>query len=106
MAEILPVPLPPDYKFKLPPYSKGKSLLPPHQRPEVYTIVSSRVPDADVEDIKRGRGKALYVWGLATYEDVFGKTKRVTFCQQIYWVGEAGKEAVRGFYLSRHNHSN
>ncbi len=106
MAAILPVPLPKDYKFKLPPRTKTSTLLPPHQRPEAYTIVKDRIDDTIVESVKRGDGQSLYVWGLFTYDDAFGKTKRGTFCQQIYWIGEPGKETVRGLYIDRHNHSN
>jgi hypothetical protein len=106
MAEILPVPLPMDYKFKLPPRTKASILVPPGQRPEAYTIVKDRIDDTAVEDAKRGRGQSLYVWGLATYNDAFGKTRRATFLQQIYWIGEPGKETVRGLYLDRHSQSN
>ena len=84
-ADILPVPLPNEYKFRLPPRSKASSLLPPQEPRDAYTMVNHRILDVDVQQVKRGVGKSFYVWGVATYEDVFGKTKRITFLQQVTW---------------------
>lgn len=101
-ADVLPSPLPDSYKFKLPPRRKGSSLLVPHS-PDMNLsyIMTYRVPDAEVEDIKRTRGHALYAWGLLAYEDVFGKRHRVTFCQQMRWL--LPDDIVTGYYVHRHN---
>jgi hypothetical protein len=106
MADILPVPLPEKYRFSLPPRSKASSLLPPQDPRDKYTLVDHRIPDTEVEQVKHGLGKSLYVWGAATYKDAFGRTKRLTFLHQITWIGEPGKETVRAFYPSRHNRAN
>jgi hypothetical protein len=106
-ADILPVPLPGDYKFRLPPSAKSNALLPPQEPRDAYTIVDHRVPDGDVVRIKRGINDSLYVWGTAAYEDAFGRTKRLTFLQQITWIGGEGEsERVRGVFPNKHNQSN
>jgi hypothetical protein len=105
-ADILPVPLPDDYKFRLPPRTKASALLPPQEPRDGYTMVDHRVPDEDVSRIKRGIKESLYVWGTAAYEDAFGRTKRLTFLQQITWIGDGESERVRGLFPNRHNQSN
>jgi hypothetical protein len=105
-ADILPVPIPQDYKFKLPPLPKASALLPPQEPRDAYTVVDRRVPDDSVDRIKKGIGESLYVWGIASYEDVFGRTKRITFLQQITWIGDKENARVRGFYPNKHNQSN
>ncbi len=101
-ADILPMPLPDDHKFPMPSARKGYSLIPPHS-PDLTMnyVLPDRFPDADVQEIKRMRGRALTVWGVLSYDDVFGEHHRVTFCQQMRWIGP--NDAVHGYYVSRHN---
>jgi hypothetical protein len=102
-AAILPVPLPGDFKFKLPPKQSGQSILQPRQNGTISAEVEDFVPDNDVRDIKRCNGQALYTWGLVTYKDIFSKTRRVTFCHQMTWIPTEPEETVRGTYLGKHN---
>jgi len=82
-AGILPVPVPDELKFRcLPKELMGGVSIGPHQDGFMTAYVSGRVPDAEVEDIKRGRGKALYVWGYLIYNDGF-RLRRRTFVQQM-----------------------
>jgi hypothetical protein len=60
--------------------------------------------DAEAEDIKRGRGKRVYMWGTITYEDVFGETRHTNFCQSIFWIRfKDESERIFGNYVDRHN---
>ena len=56
--------------------------------------------DKEVEDVKIGKGKALYIWGIVSYEDVFGESHFTKFCQSTHF-GPDGK--VFGFFLPKHN---
>jgi len=71
-AAILPVELPEDFSFPLPAKSAGASVIGPQQSNIMFAVVESFVPDQDVEVIKSGKdNRALYVWGVVTYEDFF-----------------------------------
>jgi Sec-independent protein translocase protein TatA len=102
-AAILPVPLPPDFDFPLPEQELGAggNCIGAHQNAQLMTVTDDYVPDEDVEDIKSGKDRALYSWGLVTYEDVFGGPSHQTqFCQQLTWLPD-GK--VFGYYTPGHN---
>ena len=100
------------YKFRLPIDRKGSTLLGPQQSATISLVVADVVADAEIEVVKRGVEKLLYGWGLVIYEDVFGKTHKVTFCQQLYWnpghpaADGTPTEVVRGWYVAKHNRSN
>lgn len=112
-ADVLPVPLPDDFRFPLPPRdttNRRSLLLPPQQTFEMRAIVGRRVPAEEALMTKLGFGKSLYVWGVVTYRDHFRRRRRTTFAQQIFWrpSGPAGAdgrvpEIVRGSYLPHHN---
>ena len=111
-ADILPVPIPADFKYPLPKEILGGSIVDPQQHGTLSAVVPDRVDDLEVEAIKHGVGKSLYVWGVIAYEDVFGRTRRRTFSQQMYWVplGRTPEGSVRGEirgkYLAKHNRGN
>jgi hypothetical protein len=64
-------------------------------------IVDDFVPDQDVGGIMYLTfGKALYVWGVVTYEDIFGEPHRTEFAQALCWLPD-GK--VFGVYTPGHN---
>ena len=103
-AAILPAPLPEDFHFTLPEAQVGASVLGPGQNFILSAIVDDFVADADVAGIKNGTsGRALHVWGTATYEDVFGEMHYTNFCQIITWVPGPQGQTIFGFYSSRHN---
>lgn len=102
-AAILPIDLPETFTFPLPTKAIGASVIGPQQSNVIGAVVESFVPDQDVKVIKSGIGHtALYVWGVVTYEDVFGEPHQTEFCQMLTWLGDE-KQTVFGFYTPRHN---
>ncbi len=99
-AAILPVPLPEDFAFPLPDESIGAALLGAQQNATLGAIVDDFCDDKEVEDIKIGKGKVLYIWGIVNYEDVFGESHFTKFCQSTLFAPD-GK--VFGFFIPRHN---
>lgn len=110
-ADVLPVPIPDDFRFPLPPAIAGGSILGPQQDGYMRAIVPHRVDDEIAAKAKLGTDYSLYVWGYVTYEDQFRRTQRCTFAQKLWWVPwqtPEGKlsEIVRVAYLDKHNRSN
>jgi hypothetical protein len=99
-AAILPVPVPEDFSFPLSDKVIGAAMLGPQQTAHLSGIVDDFCDDLEVDDIKICKGKGLYVWGIVTYEDIFGESRQTRFCQSIFWLGE-GK--VFGYYTPGHN---
>jgi hypothetical protein len=99
-AEILPVPLPDDFSFPLSVDFLGGALLGPQQTAFMSAIVDNYCDDAEINDIKVGKGKALFVWGVVYYEDVFGDSHYTKFCQSTLWQAD-GK--VFGYYIPKNN---
>ena len=101
-AAILPLPLPEDFSFPLPAESIGGSILGPRQRLTITQLVDDFVPDEEIEDIKKINGKkALYIWGIISYEDVFSEEYITRFCQLLYWLVDG--KTIMGNYIGRHN---
>jgi hypothetical protein len=63
-------------------------------------MVDDFVDEDEVEKIKRGEGKSLYIWGIVNYEDIFGKKQWTKFCQQTIWLPDGKLFAVNTL---RHN---
>ena len=114
-ADILPHPLPADFRFPLPTRAQGQdsNILGPQQNGIMVAVVGRLVPVDDVAKIKVGEEQSLYVWGTLSYEDIFGHLHRCTFAQQLYWQqsgprSESGDvpEIIRGWHLSKHNRTN
>ncbi|MGD1106616.1 MAG: hypothetical protein ABR865_06185 [Terracidiphilus sp.] len=90
-AAILPVPLPPDFDFSLPKQELGAggNCIGAHQNAQMMAVADDYAPDEDIEGIKSGKDRALYSWGLVTYEDVLGGPSHKTqFCQQLTWLSD------------------
>ena len=105
-ADVLPFPLPDDFTFpELPPPRYGFGALGPHQDFTMNAAVQKRFDDNEAEDIKRGKGKRVYIWGTVFYEDAFRKERYSNFAHGIIWTpGPEGKgEIVFGHYADRHN---
>jgi hypothetical protein len=85
-ADVFPFPLPQD--FQLPPFIEtGSSAnVGPHQN-FIITGVAGRVfSDDEVNEIQFGSKKRLYVYGRIHYEDAFGVSRQINFCQAILWL--------------------
>jgi hypothetical protein len=94
-AETFPYPLPQEI-------AKAPAVASPHQTYILSAIVKDFVPDADVSDIKHGRdGKgALTVWGIVTYDDIFGQSHTTKFGQWLFWYPN---QTPYGYYIPGQN---
>jgi hypothetical protein len=105
-AKLLPIPLPDDFAFPLDEQVTGAAVLGPQQNFTMSAVVDDFCDDAEVDDIKKNtQGKALYMWGVVTYEDVFGETRKTRFCHQMMWIGDGKDEKVWGYYTGPHNNA-
>jgi hypothetical protein len=102
-AAILPTQLPADFDFPLPAAPIGGGIIGSQQNADINGVVDDFVPNEDVVNIKHAITRALHVWGIVTYEDVFGNAWETKFCQTLTWVGEGAQENVYGYYNARHN---
>ncbi len=101
-AAILPIPLPADFAFPLPAPTSGTSVIGPRQNITVSPIVEDFCDDSEIEGIKHAaQGKALYAWGIFTYEDIFGNPQYTKFCQIYTWLQDG--KTTWGYYADRHN---
>jgi hypothetical protein len=106
MADILDTKLPKTFQF--PEFAELKindATLAPRQQFIIHGIVSNRFEDSEVQAIMTGEQRRLYVWGIVTYEDVFGGSWETRFCHNF--VFPTGKDGVQvlGFYHHTHNHA-
>ncbi|HEX4486880.1 MAG TPA: hypothetical protein VH088_11465 [Terriglobales bacterium] len=88
-ADILPIPIPEDFTYPLPDDPVKPSfgaVVGAHQTHIMFGSVERFVPDAEVASIKQGTDKALCVWGVVTYEDIFGVPHSTKFGQIITWL--------------------
>jgi len=102
-AAILPNPLPDSFDFSITEKNVGESVLGPHQRMNITRFVNDFVPDGEVQDIRLAKGRALYIWGVIDYLDVFSKKHTTRFAQMMNWSGGPKGETVFGTYLTHHN---
>lgn len=112
-AAILSAQIPHDFRFPIPAHGDGSALLPSGQTFETRSWVEEWEPDEEVAAIKRGLPRALCVWGYVIYEDIFQRTHRTTFAQQLFWQPSGpldqnwiAPEIVRGIYMAKHNRAN
>jgi hypothetical protein len=80
--------------------AKAPAVAAPHQNYALSVIVKNFVPDIEVADIKHGQGKALTVWGVVTYDDVFGEPHSTKFAQWLFWNPD---QSVYGYYIPGQN---
>jgi hypothetical protein len=101
-ADIVPNPIPADFGFPLPEedQSIGDATVAARQSYTMGGVVNNFVPDGEVASIKEGAGKCLCVWGVVTYEDIFGDSHTTTFGQQLTWL--PGGKAF-GYYIPGQN---
>jgi hypothetical protein len=63
-------------------------------------VVDRVLDDEEIEDLKNGRGKTLYVYGTATYEDIYHTAHKTNFCMGLVWLKDGN---FMGVYTKRHN---
>jgi hypothetical protein len=101
-AAILPSPPPADFAYPLPDddLTQGDAIVGAHLTSIMNCVVDEFVPDADVQAIKEGAGHGLFVWGIVTYEDIFGDKHTTKFAQHLYWLPN---NTVMGVYVPGQN---
>lgn len=100
-ADILPIPIPREFNFPLPdPEIRNAGIVGSREIMTLAGTVKELVSDSEVGLIKEGRTKALCVWGLITYEDIFGAPHHTKFGQWLTWNPNG---AVVGYYIAGQN---
>jgi len=104
LASILPFPLPKDHVLPVNHENIPNSMdMGPRQSLVLNAAVDTRVPDAEVDDIKHGITRRVYIWGSIRYSDIFGGVHTTDFCQSIHWIGPEGSEQIYGNYQYNKN---
>jgi len=81
--------------------AKVPAVAAPHQNYNLSAIVPNFVPDAHVHIIKQGQGIGeLTVWGVVTYEDIFGERHTTKFGQ---WLFRYPNNSVYGYFIPGQN---
>lgn len=116
-AQIIELPISDDFAFPLSDENIGTSvsLMAPGAVKLITQALPAKVPDEQVEDIKRGRPpRRLAMWGIVNYRDAFEQRRQLKFAFLVHWVGwvpgmerdERGnlrEEQVMGTDTARHN---
>lgn len=100
-AAILPAPLPQGLDLPMGQPPEAGAVMGPHEQRSMSAVVNGLVPDAEVAQIKLGQPRALYVWGVVKYKDIFGEQHETHFCHHMYW----GDKQVLGHYVPGRNHA-
>ena len=100
-AGIFPVPLPEGFVFPdLPGQKADENMIGPNQNRILSAAIDGYVDDGVVDDIKKGKGRGLYIWGAVTYEDAFEQKRETLFCHLITWLPN---DKVWGYYIPNRN---
>lgn len=87
-AQILPFPVPDDFQFPLDDGTAAASvsLMAPGITKTIRRNVPARVPENQIDSIKRGGPPmCLAMWGSATYRDAFKETRHLKFAFTVSW---------------------
>jgi hypothetical protein len=109
-ADILDTTFPKDFKFQEPgvdAVSETDATLSAKQSFSIAGIVKERFNQDEVRDIMLGAKRRLFVWGLVTYEDVFGNKWETKFCHNFNFFKPKGSDDVKveSWYYRGHNNS-
>ena len=100
-AEIIPYSEAETFDYALPKeIAKASTVAAPHQTYNLSAMIANFVPDAEVAAIKQGQSKALTVWGVVTYDDIFGESHTTRFAQWLFW---NPNNTVYGIYIPGQN---
>lgn len=101
-ATIMTLPIAEDFSFPLHGAEDGGATLNAHQHFVFGRSVDAFVPDQDVAAIKDAAGRALVVWGLITYDDIFGEPHKTEFGIVYRWMSDG---SVFGHWTTNNNES-
>jgi hypothetical protein len=90
VSQIIPLPIPDDFAFPLPDETAGTSVsfMAPGTNKLITHSLPIRVPDDQVNDIKRGiPPRGLAMWGTVKYRDAFAEIRHLKFAFIVFWVG-------------------
>lgn len=97
---IFDVPLPENFQLPpLPVAATGENLIGPQQNRTLTAVLDDFVPDEEVESIKRGQRKGLYIWGKISYLDAFDQPRETEFCHLLTWRGDR----IWGYFIPNKN---
>jgi hypothetical protein len=99
-AAILPAELPADFSFPLSDEVTGAPALGPQHNFTLSAMVEDFCDDNLVEVVKSGGDPVLHVWGVVTYDDIFGTRHEASFWHVMTWSADG---RILGHYGSRHN---
>ena len=87
--DVLPFPFPSDFAFPdIVEAMPSANVVGPHHN-YVLTGVAERLYSSDdILEISHGAKKRLYVYGRIKYEDAFGTSRHLNFCQAILWLND------------------
>jgi hypothetical protein len=99
-AAILAMPVPLDFPFPIGIFPEAGSLIGAQQNSMMSAITDDYVADDQIEDIKKGKGRALHIWGTVSYVDIFGEPHETEFCQCLTWLPNG---TIYGIFLPHRN---
>jgi hypothetical protein len=102
-ADVLPFPLPLQFTFPLPEMGESESVIGPHQNRIVSGIAAKRYPPIEVDQILKGFGQRLYMWGRVVYEDAFKIERFTEFSFSVVLLSNGN---FMSYDTNRHNNSN
>ena len=99
-ARIADLPVEKDFSYEIGPNELGGAPLNPNQTFIMNAVVPDYADDDEVENIKKGTGKALIVWGVIKYRDAFGEDRQTRFAQTLTWLPN---NTIYGYFHPNHN---
>lgn len=75
----------------------------PRQSVTISAVVRERFPDSEVEPIMSGEARRLYVWGIVTYDDIFGGSWETKFCHNFVFFKHDDDVQVKSYFHNCHN---
>jgi hypothetical protein len=86
-AEVLTDSVSKTFVFTAPPDTPhSQASIGPQENRILSAVLDHFVADNEIQDIKSGNGKALWVWGIVHYDDVFKCPRFTQFCQRLAWL--------------------
>lgn len=84
--DVMPFPLPDNFKFPEFVDPGNSAVVGPHQSFIISGFADRIYSDEDVKEISLGMSKRLYVYGIVKYEDAFGVSRQMKFCEALLWL--------------------